>query len=165
MTVLVGALSLGKVNNAEQVKVQSFYIPKTFSSKTKVDDIMLLKVNNILAKNKLPKKIKKNKAQYIKIVCYVFQLEKKVQLKKNKVEKKNIPKSGKDIPAGTKCEVRGWGTTQVNERKASDTLQEVEVTVVDKALCNCYYNNNPKITEDMLCAGNKHGRKDTCWVG
>ncbi|XP_060791940.1 granzyme K-like [Neoarius graeffei] len=131
-TVLVGAHSLTKDKNAQRVEILNFHIPKTFSIKTKVDDIMLLKLQN------------------------------KVQLKKNKVEVKTIPKSGIDIPAGTKCEVRGWGTTQEDDLKCSDTLQEVEVMVVDRGLCNCYYNNKPAITDDMLCAGNKQGKKDAC---
>lgn len=55
--VLVGAHSLTKDKNIERVKIQSFHIPEKFNTKTKVDDIMLLKVNNILAKHKIdPKK-------------------------------------------------------------------------------------------------------------
>lgn len=80
------------------------------------------------------------------------------------MEVKTIPKSGIDVPAGTKCEVRGWGTTQVEDPKYCDTLQELEVMVVDRELCNCYYNSNPVIIDDMLCAGNKQGKKDACWV-
>ncbi|XP_058270914.1 granzyme K-like [Hemibagrus wyckioides] len=134
MAVLVGAHSLKKdMKTAQRVNVLSFHIPETFSNKTKVDDIMLLK------------------------------LQSKVQLKKKKVEVRTIPKSGKDIPAGTKCVVSGWGTTKIETPKSSDTLQEVEVTVIDRELCNCYYNSKPNITVDMLCAGNKQGNKDACW--
>ncbi|MCI4386681.1 hypothetical protein PGIGA_G00065300 [Pangasianodon gigas] len=132
-TVLVGAHSLTKDKNAERVKILSFHIPEKFNNKTKVHDIMLLKLQN------------------------------KVQLRKNKVEVKTIRKPTTDVPAGTKCEVRGWGTTQVEQPKYCDTLQEVEVTVVDRELCNCFYNNNPVITDDMLCAGDKQGKKDACW--
>lgn len=95
---------------------------------------------------------------------FFFQLENKVQIKKNKVDVMKIPKPGKDIPAGTKCEVRGWGVINKEHKKPSDILREVDVTVVDRNLCNCYYNNNPKITDDMLCAGNKQGHKDACHV-
>ncbi|KAF5903710.1 granzyme K-like, partial [Clarias magur] len=133
MTVLVGAHSLTKEKHAERVKIQSFHIPTTFNIKTKVDDIMLMKLQN------------------------------KVHLKKNKVELGKIPKSGKDVPVGTKCEVRGWGSTHEKRPIPCDTLQEVEVTVVDRDLCSCYYNSNPAITVDMMCAGNKLGNKDACW--
>ncbi|NP_001187108.1 granzyme K precursor [Ictalurus punctatus] len=131
--VLLGAHSLTKDKNAMRVKVLCFHISPKFSATTRVHDIMLLK------------------------------LQDKVQLKKNKVDVKKIPKSGKDIPAGTKCEVRGWGTTHVKNPKACDTLQELEVTVVDRELCNCYYNSKPTITANMLCAGNKQRDKDACW--
>lgn len=95
---------------------------------------------------------------------FFLQLQDKVQLKKKIVEVRTIPKSGKDLLAGTKCVVSGWGTTQVEAPKYSATLQEVEVMVIDRELCNCYYNSNPNITDDMLCAGNKQGNKDACWV-
>lgn len=77
---------------------------------------------------------------------------------------KKIPGSVPVTPPGIKCVVRGWGTTQVNVQEASNILREAEVTVMDKELCNCYYNNKPVITEDMLCARNKQEHSDACWV-
>ncbi|KAL7844030.1 hypothetical protein SRHO_G00225690 [Serrasalmus rhombeus] len=47
--------------------------------------------------------------------------------------------------------------------KLQEKLRELEVEVVCRDLCNCYYDNNPFITEDMLCAGNKEQKKDACW--
>ncbi|KAI5096487.1 granzyme K-like isoform X1 [Silurus meridionalis] len=133
MTVLVGAHSLTKNKKAVRVKVESAYIPETFSVEKKIDDIMLLKLQN------------------------------NVHLQKNKIQVKTIPKSGRKIQTGTKCEVMGWGTIQTDDLKPCDTLQELEVTVVDRELCNCFYNGKPNITEDMLCAKNKQGNKDACW--
>lgn len=161
MTVLIGAHSLTKDKDAVRDKVQSFFIPKTFSFETKVDDIMLLKVRHILVPpKKIPKGFHKNNYNNL----FFSQLQNKVQIKKNKVDVKKIPKSGNDVPAGTKCQVGGWGVTNLEHIKESDTLQEVEVAVVDRTLCSCYYNNDHKITDDMLCAGNKQEKKDVCWV-
>ncbi|KAM6224357.1 granzyme K [Rhynchocyon petersi] len=69
-----------------------------------------------------------------------------------------------DIRAGTKCQVAGWGTTDPKLFKLSDTLQEVNVTVISRRLCNSpsYYNQNPLITKDIVCAGDKKGKKDSC---
>lgn len=161
-TVLIGAHSLTKDKYAVRVKIQSVHIPETFSTDTKVDDIMLLKVRHFRARYGLPKRM--HKGFRLKNDAF-FQLQHKVQIKKNKVDVKKIPEPGKDIPAGTKCEVRGWGVTSPEHKKPSDILREVEVTVVDRKLCSCYYNNKPKITDDMLCAGNEQGHKDACTVG
>ncbi|XP_036444387.1 LOW QUALITY PROTEIN: granzyme K-like [Colossoma macropomum] len=133
VTVLLGALSLKNSKNTQRIKVQSYEIPQKFSVETKQNDIMLLK------------------------------LQEKVQLKRKNVKVIRLPKSGKDIPTGTKCEVSGWGTTSVEVVRSSDMLREVEVEVVSRELCNCYYDKKPFITQDMLCAGNKEQKKDACW--
>ncbi|XP_016394559.1 granzyme K-like [Sinocyclocheilus rhinocerous] len=83
--------------------------------------------------------------------------------KKVKAKPKKIPKKEQDVPPGTKCVVTGWGTTDSKVMKPSDKLQMLEVTVVDRDLCNCYYNRDPVITKDMLCAGNKQENRGICW--
>ncbi|XP_076836649.1 granzyme K-like [Brachyhypopomus gauderio] len=131
-SVLLGAVSLSNDANVQRIRVQRYHIPETFSKKSKEDDIMLL------------------------------QLHKKAQIKKKVVEVKAVSKSAKDISHGTKCKVSGWGTTSKESQEGSDTLLEAEVTVVKRAQCNLYYNGNPVITDDMLCAGNKKGKRDAC---
>ncbi|XP_058891821.1 granzyme A-like [Acipenser ruthenus] len=74
-----------------------------------------------------------------------------------------IPTRGDDVKAGTKCEVTGWGLTK-NKGKASDTLREVTVTIIDRKTCSGpdYYNNEIQITKNNLCAGDSKGGKDAC---
>ncbi|XP_059844631.1 granzyme K-like [Hypanus sabinus] len=75
----------------------------------------------------------------------------------------NLPKGGiTDIKSGTRCTVAGWGKTKINDY--SDTLQEVEVEVIDRRTCNSryYYNQHPEITQDMICVGDSKGRGDSC---
>lgn len=76
-----------------------------------------------------------------------------------------IPTRGDDVKAGTKCEVTGWGLTK-NKGKASDTLREVTVTIIDRKTCSGpdYYNNEIQITKNNLCAGDSKGGKDACQV-
>ncbi|KAL6030038.1 hypothetical protein STEG23_006806, partial [Scotinomys teguina] len=64
----------------------------------------------------------------------------------------------------TKCQVTGWGTTDPDLLKTSDTLQEVTVSIISRKRCNSqsYYNHNPVITRDMICAGDAKGQKDSC---
>ncbi|KAK6494445.1 granzyme K-like [Huso huso] len=91
----------------------------------------------------------------------LIKLKTKVKLNK-KIKTLSLPKSGKDIKAGVKCKVSGWGKTVNNAHEGSDTLKEADVAVIDRKVCNKYYNGNPNITKDMLCAGDKKGKKDAC---
>uniref|UniRef100_UPI00398EF0D7 granzyme K-like n=1 Tax=Pristiophorus japonicus TaxID=55135 RepID=UPI00398EF0D7 len=75
-----------------------------------------------------------------------------------------LPKKGLDVKDGTVCTVVGWGTTNVKSNKLSDSLKEVNVTIINRKTCNSqnYYNRKPEITMNMLCAGDKKGGKDAC---
>ncbi|KAL1276176.1 hypothetical protein QQF64_035799 [Cirrhinus molitorella] len=84
--------------------------------------------------------------------------------KKVKAKPKKIPKKEQNIPPGTKCIVTGWGTTHSKVLKLSDKLQMLEVTVVDRGLCNRYYNSNPVITKTAVCA-RKQARKQRHLLG
>ncbi|XP_005065585.1 granzyme K [Mesocricetus auratus] len=68
------------------------------------------------------------------------------------------------IRDGTKCQVTGWGATNPDLLKPSDTLQEATVRIISRKRCNSqsYYNRNPVITRDMICAGDAKGQKDSC---
>ncbi|XP_076139273.1 granzyme K isoform X2 [Alosa pseudoharengus] len=132
VTVLLGAHSLKNEKNTIRVGIERCEIPRTFRMTTKADDIMLMKLKD------------------------------KVKVKKEKVKTVKLPKSHKDIPSKTKCQVTGWGVTDPNGKKASDTLKYVEVSIIERDYCTCLYNQNPVITEDMLCAGNKKPQHDAC---
>ena len=56
--------------------------------------------------------------------------------------------------------VAGWGKTK--NKKISDVLMSVNVTVVDRVKCKKYYNKKPVITKDMICAGSNNA--DSCKV-
>ncbi|XP_028658457.2 granzyme A-like [Erpetoichthys calabaricus] len=66
-----------------------------------------------------------------------------------------MPKSSTDVKAGSTCNVAGWGITNNIKKTGSDVLRAVNVTVIDRMKCNSldYYNFEPIITKDMLCAG------------
>uniref|UniRef100_A0A8C5LIQ2 Granzyme K n=1 Tax=Jaculus jaculus TaxID=51337 RepID=A0A8C5LIQ2_JACJA len=68
----------------------------------------------------------------------------------------------------TRYQVTGWGATNPDLLNASDSLQEVTVTVIcRKKICNSqrYCNHDPVITKDMVCAGNPRGQRDSCQGG
>ncbi|XP_026043212.1 granzyme K-like [Astatotilapia calliptera] len=69
----------------------------------------------------------------------------------------------RDPAAGSRCLVAGWGVTET--KQPSDVLKSVNVTVVDRQTCNSrdYYNHDPVITDDMICAGSDGTNvADTC---
>ncbi|XP_072216094.1 granzyme A-like [Excalfactoria chinensis] len=133
-TVTLGAHSLTKRENEKQdIKIgKQIYYPG-YSYKKNEHDIMLLK---------LEKRAIINSA--VKVIP--------------------LPTSGDDVKPGTTCRVAGWGQTEYTIDELSDTLREVNVTVINRKICNDkkHYNNNPRITNNMICAGSERGGKDSC---
>ncbi|XP_069044088.1 serine protease 27-like [Lepisosteus oculatus] len=63
----------------------------------------------------------------------------------------------------TECWATGWGWTKENVPLAPPrTLQEVQLPIVDNRRCQSMYNSEATIREDMMCAGDEDGQKDTC---
>ncbi|XP_009912999.1 granzyme A [Haliaeetus albicilla] len=93
----------------------------------------------------------------------LLQLKKRARLNKA-VQLIPLPTSDDDPKPGTTCTVAGWGQTRNYPKKPSDTLREVNITVISREICNDnhHYKNNPVITENMICAGAKNGGKDSC---
>ncbi|GCB78744.1 hypothetical protein scyTo_0015874 [Scyliorhinus torazame] len=134
VTVILGAHSFQTKDEMEQRISVKMHIPYP-KFKNKVDnDIMLLEL-----------------AQAAKI--------------KNKViEILKLPTSTLDLKSGAKCTIIGWGQTSPSDKTQSDILKEATVSVIERKRCNSkkYYNGHPIITDNMICAGDKKGKKDSC---
>uniref|UniRef100_A0A8C8R6T8 Granzyme A n=1 Tax=Pelusios castaneus TaxID=367368 RepID=A0A8C8R6T8_9SAUR len=93
----------------------------------------------------------------------LLQLQTRAKINKA-VKTMRLPNTDTDLKPGTKCQVAGWGITKNRQSKPSNTLREVNVTVIDRRICNDqnHYNYNPLITMNMVCAGDKKGGKDSC---
>uniref|UniRef100_A0A8C0XSK6 Peptidase S1 domain-containing protein n=1 Tax=Castor canadensis TaxID=51338 RepID=A0A8C0XSK6_CASCN len=131
--VVLGAHSLSKNEPSKQTFEIKKFIPfSRLLPDSRLDDIMLIKLHT------------------------AAKLNKQVQLLQ--LRSKNY------LRDGTKCQVTGWGATDTALPTNSDTLQEVTVTVISRKVCNShsYYNHNPVITKDMICAGDARGQKDSC---
>ncbi|XP_009872184.1 PREDICTED: granzyme A [Apaloderma vittatum] len=112
-------------------------------------------------------------AKQVRYPCYcsnskendimLLQLEKRAKLNKA-VQIIPLPTSDDDPKPGTTCTVSGWGQTHTHHKKPSDTLREVNITVISRQVCNDnhHYKNKPVITDNMICAGAKNGGKDSC---
>ncbi|NXQ84930.1 GRAA protein, partial [Nyctibius grandis] len=94
----------------------------------------------------------------------LLQLQKRARLNKA-VQLIPLPTSDDDPKPGTTCSVAGWGRTHNRLKNLSDTLREVNVTVISRQICNDknHYKSNPVITDNMICAGSKNGGKDSCF--
>uniref|UniRef100_A0A3P8V6C8 Granzyme K-like n=1 Tax=Cynoglossus semilaevis TaxID=244447 RepID=A0A3P8V6C8_CYNSE len=83
----------------------------------------------------------------------------------NTVDYFNLKTAAKEPEDGTKCTVAGWGETKPNLKKMSEVLMAVNVTVINRMKCNSpsYYDFNPIINKDMICAGsNGKDKADSC---
>ncbi|XP_032891514.1 granzyme K-like [Amblyraja radiata] len=132
---VLGINSLESNENSKQVLKVKHKIPhECFNTETKEYDIMLLQLGSNVKFNKDVKVLK---------------------LPKTKVT---------DVKPGTSCSVAGWGKTSTCSKNNSDTLQEVKLKVIDRKTCNSkdYYNNDPEVTQDMICVGDSEGRGDSC---
>ncbi|XP_057561635.1 granzyme K [Hippopotamus amphibius kiboko] len=131
--VVLGAHSLSKNEASKQIfEIKKFIRFPRFTSDPKSNDIMLVELHT------------------------AAELNKHVQLLH--------PKAKNDIRARTKCQVVGWGATDPECLRPSDVLQEVTVAVISRKVCNSrsYYNHDPVITKNMVCAGDARGQKDSC---
>ncbi|XP_067853473.1 transmembrane protease serine 9-like [Heptranchias perlo] len=133
-SVVLGAHSLQKKDKSEQKISVKRFCPYPEFKNTLDNDIMLL------------------------------ELAQAANIKNKNIKILPLPTSAKDLKSGVKCSIIGWGQTSVRDKKQSDTLKEADVTVIDRKTCNSkkYYNRNPVITDNMICAGDKKGKKDSC---
>uniref|UniRef100_A0A3P8V6E7 Peptidase S1 domain-containing protein n=1 Tax=Cynoglossus semilaevis TaxID=244447 RepID=A0A3P8V6E7_CYNSE len=134
---------------------------------------VLLGVHSISADEKQERQIRKV-AKYYPHPCYnktekindlmLLKLDKPVK-RTNTVDYFNLKTAAKEPEDGTKCTVAGWGETKPNLKKMSEVLMAVNVTVINRMKCNSpsYYDFNPIINKDMICAGsNGKDKADSC---
>ncbi|KFO05834.1 Granzyme A, partial [Balearica regulorum gibbericeps] len=93
----------------------------------------------------------------------LVQLQKRAKVTKA-VKCLPLPRSDEDPKPGTICTAAGWGKTHNGKGMYSDTLREVNITVISRQICNDknHYKQKPVITKNMICAGDKNGGKDSC---
>lgn len=68
-----------------------------------------------------------------------------------------------NLYVGSKALASGWGTLH-EDGKASCLLQSVELPVMSLQECRNTSYNARMISENMMCAGYKDGKKDSCQV-
>uniref|UniRef100_A0A3B3X2D2 Peptidase S1 domain-containing protein n=1 Tax=Poecilia mexicana TaxID=48701 RepID=A0A3B3X2D2_9TELE len=71
-----------------------------------------------------------------------------------------LPSETSDFHDGDKAWVTGFGVTATGS--SSNKLKEVDVPIVGRKRCTCYYKRSALITDNMICAGYFRGGKDAC---
>ncbi|XP_035638397.2 transmembrane protease serine 13-like, partial [Oncorhynchus keta] len=79
----------------------------------------------------------------------------------NSIQPVCLPAYDKTVSPGTKCWTSGFGTTDGTAR-GSTSLMEVTVDIIDSSVCNRNTVYNGQVSQDMLCAGDMKGSKDSC---
>ncbi|XP_053552283.1 transmembrane protease serine 9-like [Bombina bombina] len=139
-SVRLGAYQLSKPNSNEIIlNVSEIIIHPTFNKTTLFGDIALLKLNTSVSFT-----------SYILPVC--------------------LPDNSSIFTTGMSSWVTGWGSTSSSVLLPyPKTLQQVEVPLLDQQSCDKMYHINSSyspgeviVTQDMICAGDKDGGKDSC---
>ncbi|KAM4052622.1 granzyme A-like [Anomaloglossus baeobatrachus] len=75
------------------------------------------------------------------------------------VQNISLPETFEDIEEGTVCETAGWGWTG---KKFANCLMEVNVTILNRKLCQRHLKNAVTITMNMTCTNVGPEGQDTC---
>ena len=75
------------------------------------------------------------------------------------VQPLGLQREDREVPAGTLCQVAGWGITS-NTRRRPDKLQSVELPVMSRERCNRRDVYDGEITEKLMCT--ESNKKDSC---
>jgi len=68
-----------------------------------------------------------------------------------------------DPELNRKCVVAGWGVTNVMKKNiSSEILKFVSVSVLERELCRKLHKDYKPLNDNMFCAGNLEGGRDTC---
>uniref|UniRef100_A0A3B1IVH1 Transmembrane serine protease 13b n=2 Tax=Astyanax mexicanus TaxID=7994 RepID=A0A3B1IVH1_ASTMX len=73
-----------------------------------------------------------------------------------------LPMFDKTVIADTQCWTSGFGSMTEGAALGSSRLMEVAVDIIDSSVCNSADVYNGQITENMLCAGDLSGGRDSC---
>ncbi|NXI98099.1 MCT1A protease, partial [Psophia crepitans] len=130
-TVILGAHNVGKPETTQQIRGVVRYHPHPeYHPNSYSNDIMLLKARHSCSR------------RWVTLNDYVRTIP--------------LPKTGSDLPTGTKCSLAGWGL--IDEDQATNKLFETKVSIYSRRKCIRFY---PHLDTGMVCAGSFHELRDS----
>ncbi|NXU37655.1 CATG protein, partial [Drymodes brunneopygia] len=143
ITVILGAHNINEPEKTQQVRgVLKYFGHPEYDPEAMYNDIMLLQA-----------RIRGGEA--LSQPLLFPQLTSKVTLN-NYVKTIPLPKSGSDLPTGTRCMIAGWG--RIDQNRATNKLFETKVSIYSRRKCTLFY---PHLDSGMVCAGSFHQLKDS----
>ncbi|NXQ73411.1 MCT1A protease, partial [Quiscalus mexicanus] len=151
-TVILGAHDLAEPEKSQQVRgVLKYYKHPEYNPTTYENDIMLLQARASEGTEGLG-----GRQRLALSEPPVFpQLTSKATLNEY-VQPIPLPRTGSDLPTGTKCMIAGWGL--IDEDRATHKLFETQVSIYSRRKCSLFY---PHLDSGMVCAGSFHQLKDS----
>ncbi|NXH90519.1 CATG protein, partial [Edolisoma coerulescens] len=135
ITVILGAHNIHKPEKTQQVRgVLKYHEHPEYDPSTMYNDIMLLQARSSAGAEGGLGAATLN--DYVRTVP--------------------LPKTGSDLPTGTKCTIAGWG--RIDEDRATNKLFETRVSIYSRRKCSLFY---PHLDSGMVCAGSFHELKDS----
>ncbi|NWR23458.1 MCT1A protease, partial [Emberiza fucata] len=137
-TVVLGAHNVMEPEKSQQVRgVLKYHEHPEYNPSTYENDIMLLQARTLSEPPVFP------------------QLTSKATLNEY-VQPIPLPRTGSDLPTGTKCLIAGWGL--IDQDRATSKLFETQVSIYSRRKCSLFY---PHLDSGMVCAGSFHQLKDS----
>ncbi|NXR63829.1 MCT1A protease, partial [Rhadina sibilatrix] len=138
ITIILGAHNVHEPEKTQQVRgVLKYHKHPEYNPDTLENDIMLLKAGTLSQPPAFP------------------QLTSKATLN-DYIQTIPLPKTGRDLPTGTRCMIAGWGL--IDEDRATNKLFETKVSIYSRRKCALFY---PHLDSGMVCAGSFHQLKDS----
>ncbi|NXP95611.1 GRAB protein, partial [Passerina amoena] len=154
-TVILGAHDIAEPEKSQQVRgVLKYHEHPEYNPITNENDIMLLQARSSEGTEGL------GGHQGLGTACPACQLllqSRSCSATLNEyVQPIPLPRTGSDLPTGTKCMIAGWGL--IDEDRATSKLFETQVSIYSRRKCSLFY---PHLDSGMVCAGSFHQLRDS----
>ncbi|XP_051876049.1 hepatocyte growth factor activator [Pristis pectinata] len=122
--------------NTQEFEVQKYILHHDYTAyEENVHDIALIKLKKVSNQCAI-------KSRYVRPLC--------------------LPSATDIFPAGSMCQIAGWGHTKEGASEYAKILQEASVPIISHQQCISSLDYGSEVTPNMICAGDLNKGIDTC---